>query len=116
MFFRNSYQVLIKFAQITDGLSNTLAVGEDVSSQNEHGAAFYANGDYASCHAPLNTFFQPPQPANWPVVISFRSRHMGGVNFCAADGSVHFLSDTMDRLTYMELCTRAGNEPAQIPQ
>ncbi len=63
LFFRNSSQVKIRFAQVTDGLSNTLAVGEDVSEQNWHGAAFYSNGDFASCAAPLNYFIYPPSQA-----------------------------------------------------
>ncbi len=116
MFFRNSYQVKIKVALVTDGLSNTLAIGEGVVDQNYHHAAFYANGDYASCHAPLNFFPNPPDPGNWPRVMSFRSKHSGGSHFCLADGTVRFLANTVDRLRYMEMCTRAGNEATQIPQ
>ncbi len=116
MFFRNSYRVRIQFAHISDGLSNTLAVGEDIPEHNEHGAAFYSNGDYASCHAPLNYMPNPPTPAAWPQVMSFRSRHAGGAHFCAADGSVRFVHQTINRLTYMELCTRAGGEIAEMPQ
>ncbi len=115
LFFRNSYQVKIKFSQVLDGLSNTLAVGEDIHEQSSHGATFYANGDYASCHAPLNTIFIPPQPGNWPLVMSFRSRHLNFVNFCVADGSVRSLSQSVDWLTYQQMCTRAGGEPVQIP-
>src|SRR5262245_9421249 len=48
LFFRNSYQVKLRWSHVTDGTSNTLMVGEDVISQNYHGAAYYANGDYAS--------------------------------------------------------------------
>lgn len=116
LFFRNSYQVKIKVAQVTDGLSNTLAVGEDLPSHNVHNAAFFANGDYASCHAPLNYMPNPPTPANWPLVISFRSMHPGGAHFAIADGTVRFVSQSVDRLAYMEMCTRAGNEVTQIPQ
>ncbi len=116
MFFRNSYQVKICFSNITDGLSNTFAIGEDLPEHNVHGAAFYSNGDYASCHAPLNYMPTPPDPTNWPKIMSFRSRHPNGSHFCVADGSVRFVSQNIDRLTYMELCTRAGNEAAAIPQ
>jgi prepilin-type N-terminal cleavage/methylation domain-containing protein/prepilin-type processing-associated H-X9-DG protein len=115
LFFRNSYRVKIKFALILDGLSNTWAVGEDVISENYHGAAFYCNGDYASTHAPLNFFPNPPDPANWPRVISFRSRHPGGANFCLADGSVRYVSENIDWLVYQQLSTRAGGETVFVP-
>ncbi len=115
LFFRNSYQVKIKLNAIIDGTSNTLMVGEDVHEHNYHGAAFYANGDYASCHAPLNNFPNPPDPYNWPRVMSFRSRHTGGANFCLADGSVRFVAQDIDWLKYQQLCTRNGGEPVQVP-
>jgi hypothetical protein len=50
------------------------AVGEELPKQNSRSAAYYANGDHASCHAPLNYFRHPPTPANWQDVVSFRSR------------------------------------------
>lgn len=115
LFFRNSSQVMLRFAHVTDGLSNTLAVGEDVSEQNWHGAAYWSNGDFASCAAPLNFFLSPPEPGNWPRVMSFRSRHSGVVNFCAADGSVHGIAQAINWLTYQQLCTRNGGESAGIP-
>jgi prepilin-type processing-associated H-X9-DG protein len=115
LFFRNSYLVKISLSDINDGLSNTLMIGEDVPEQNHHSAAFYSNGDYASCHAPLNYFPNPPDPDNWPRVMSFRSRHPGGVNFCLADGSVRFIADSIPRLQYQRLCTRAGKEIAEVP-
>jgi prepilin-type N-terminal cleavage/methylation domain-containing protein/prepilin-type processing-associated H-X9-DG protein len=100
LFFRNSYQVKLKIAHITDGTSNTLMVGEDIPEHNDHFAAYYANGDYASCHAPLNYQPDPPIPTNWPRVMSFRSRHPGGVHFALADGSTRFISDEIDWLRY----------------
>jgi prepilin-type N-terminal cleavage/methylation domain-containing protein/prepilin-type processing-associated H-X9-DG protein len=115
LFFRNSYAVPIKLTGISDGLSNTLMVGEDTPDQNIHSAAFYSNGDYASCHAPINFFPIPPDPGNWPRVMSFRSRHTGGVNFCLADGSVRFVSQSIDRAQYQRACTRAGGEVANLP-
>lgn len=115
LFFRNSDQVKIRLNKITDGTSNTLAIGEDVHSQNHHGAAFYANGDYASSHAPLNFFPDPPDPSNWPRVMSFRSMHRGGVHFSTADGAVRFIAQDIDRLRYQQLCTRAGGEDVSIP-
>jgi type II secretory pathway pseudopilin PulG len=116
LFFRNSYQVRIKVSQVTDGLSNTFAVGEDVPSHNQHSSAYFSNGDYSSCHQVLNYMPNPPNKADWPRVISFRSMHPGGAHFAIADGTVRWVTQSMDRLKYLEMCTRAGNEISQLPQ
>jgi prepilin-type processing-associated H-X9-DG protein len=97
-------------------MSNTFAVGEDVVAANNHSAAYYANGDYSSCHAPLNYFPSPPTPNYWPTVMSFRSRHRGGAYFCMADGSLHFISETIDMSVYQGLATKAGHELVTLPQ
>jgi prepilin-type N-terminal cleavage/methylation domain-containing protein/prepilin-type processing-associated H-X9-DG protein len=110
LFYRNTYQVKLTFATITDGLSNTFMVGEDVPFHNWHSALYYANGDYASCHQPLNFFPDPPDPVNWPRVMSFRSYHPGGANFALADGSVRFVRQSMDFTAYRQACTKAGGE------
>ncbi|MBI3839666.1 MAG: DUF1559 domain-containing protein [Planctomycetia bacterium] len=46
---------------------------------------------------------------------NFRSDHSNGCNFLFADGSVHFLHDTIDMLTYQQLSTLAGNDISVIP-
>jgi len=50
------------------------------------------------------------------VTPNFRSDHSGGGNFLFADGSVHFLNDTIEMLTYQRLSTMAGGEVAEIPE
>jgi prepilin-type processing-associated H-X9-DG protein len=47
---------------------------------------------------------------------NFRSDHPGGANFLFADGSVHFLNETIDMLTYQQLSTMAGGEIVVIPE
>jgi len=116
MFYRYSFRQPIKVKMIPDGLSQTFMLGEDVPEENNHSAWAYSNGDYSACHAPLNYFPEPKEPRNWPRVISFRSKHTGGAHFCLADGSVHFISEEIDRQTYQALATRDGqlfnkNEP-----
>ncbi len=115
IFWRHNYVYTVSIDDIRDGTSNTLAVGEDVPEANHHSVAFYANGDYASCHAPLNYFPDPPAPNHWPTVMSFRSRHPGGAQFCLADGSVRFLSESISLELYQGLSTKAGREPVQVP-
>lgn len=41
---------------------------------------------------------------------NFRSSHIGGGNFLFADGSVQFISENIDMLTYQGLSTIAGSE------
>jgi prepilin-type processing-associated H-X9-DG protein len=40
----------------------------------------------------------------------FTSRHPGGVNFLFADGSVRFINNNIDEVTWVALGTRAGGE------
>jgi prepilin-type processing-associated H-X9-DG protein len=42
--------------------------------------------------------------------MAARSWHTGGVNACFADGSVHFISNTIDFATWQFLGTRSGGE------
>jgi prepilin-type N-terminal cleavage/methylation domain-containing protein/prepilin-type processing-associated H-X9-DG protein len=115
LFYRNMYQDKPGFAAIADGTSNTFMVGEDVPRFNYHSAAYYSNGDYSSCHLPLNYMPNPPDPANWPWAISFRSMHTTGANFCLADGSVRFVAQAIDMAQYRGACTKAGGEVTQLP-
>ncbi|HEY1068025.1 MAG TPA: DUF1559 domain-containing protein, partial [Pirellulales bacterium] len=106
LFWRNDYMFPSRAERWPDGQSNTFMLGEDVPEHNVHSAWLYSNGDYASCHAPLNYMPFTPTPGNWPNVISFRSRHKTGANFCMGDGSVHFVNDTVDQQTYRAVSTR----------
>jgi len=115
LFYRVTYEEPQTLAMVRDGASNTFLLGEDVPEQNAASAAFYANGDWASCNAQLNYYFDPPQPQNWWNVMSFRSRHPGGANFCLADGSVRFVQDSIDYLLYTRLSTKAEGEAASPP-
>jgi prepilin-type N-terminal cleavage/methylation domain-containing protein/prepilin-type processing-associated H-X9-DG protein len=113
--WRHSYLHPIMPKQVIDGLSHTFLIGEDVPSENWHSAAFYSNGDWASCHAPLNYFPKPSTPELWWNVISFRSRHKGGAQFCYADGHVAFSTDNIDIKLYQALSTKAGKEVVTLP-
>lgn len=115
LFHRQTYREPQRLSLVRDGASNTFLVGEDVPGYNDHSAAFYSNTDYASCHAPLNFFSEPPSPRDWPNVMSFRSEHVGGANFCFADGAVRFIEETIEHDLYRALSTKAGREAVSPP-
>lgn len=115
LFFRTTYREPTYLAQVVDGTSHTLMVGEDVPSHNVHSAAYFANSDWASCHARPNFFPNPPRPRDWWDVVSFRSRHPGGLQFCWADGVVSFMNQDIDHRLYRALSTKSGGEPANSP-
>ncbi len=43
------------------------------------------------------------------------SYHPGGANVCVADGSVRFVSETIDFTVWLAAGSRANNEPVQLP-
>jgi prepilin-type N-terminal cleavage/methylation domain-containing protein len=112
-FWRQEYLNPIGFDNCLDGLSNTFLLGEDVPAQNHHSAAYYGNGCYATCGAPLNYF--PNTPDLWWNVMSFRSMHGAGAYFCMGDGAVRFIDDSIDYTLYRALATKAGHEVLQTP-
>ncbi len=114
LFWRMSYYDPYEFRRITDGLSQTLMVGEAVVEQDFHGAAYFSDGDWASCNMQLNYFIQaePTVIKNdfWFDVRGFRSLHPGGVHFAMADASVQFLNEDIDHQIYRGLSTKDGGE------
>ncbi len=67
-----------------------------------------------------NATDRPTASASAPKTISFNdlpfgSFHAGGVNFGRADGSVQFLNDNIDLVTYGALASRNGDEVINLP-
>jgi len=118
-FYRNNYQEPISFQMINDGTSHTFLIGEGLPRYDRHSAAYYSNGDYASCHMQPN-YFHPNladidnnNHGTWWLNQTFRSYHPGGLNFAKADGSVTFVSEMIDIRQYHAYCTRNGGEAVQ---
>jgi prepilin-type N-terminal cleavage/methylation domain-containing protein/prepilin-type processing-associated H-X9-DG protein len=161
--FYNDFAVRLE--SITDGTSNTIAVGEFARFKNDPDQylnqwnqallfqSFYSKTTsrpqcLASSAPKINAPFQPNNlttynPMKWTLPTGdadswcfsnngvyalmlgqygFRSQHPGGANFLFADGSVHFLKETIDmgnpvysstlanKGVYRNLSTRAGGE------
>ena len=75
----------------------------------------HGNGDYSSTHFPPNVKPADPEAIsnNWPLSITFRSDHPGGLYFAMLDGSTVFINDSIDFDTYRFLSTRNLEEPLQ---
>lgn len=115
VFYYASYLSPTRMEGIVDGTSNTMMLGEDVAEENNHGATFYSNCNYSSTVVPLNTFGDEPGDLTWFEASGFRSLHPGGANFAWCDGSVSFVSETIDHELYQALSTREGEEIATRP-
>ena len=123
--YNNYRQAWIRFAEITDGTSNTFALGEAVPRWCNHTWWWWFNGSTATCGVPLNyvsiAIRTDPnrtlesQWGDWPNNYSFMSRHPGGANFGLCDGSVTFIPDTIDITTYRHLGNRGDSEPVRVP-
>jgi prepilin-type N-terminal cleavage/methylation domain-containing protein/prepilin-type processing-associated H-X9-DG protein len=107
-------------AAISDGTSNTLAIGEcslDPSGQTYVGAIWAGmrgteNGNtiYIS-DAMWGIDAESLYCINGQAVQAFSSRHPGGTHFVFADGSVHFLRTSIDGQTLMALAGRNDGLP-----
>ena len=130
IFTRNSRTSV---AVITDGTSNTIAVGE--RSHNLSYVTWTARsingwlGKTSLVEGGTDQFNPSPEEC-WTQVLGpagledgnrtpndpeahvedYWSRHAGGVNFLFADGSVHFLKNTINVAPWRSLATRSGGE------
>jgi prepilin-type N-terminal cleavage/methylation domain-containing protein len=110
IFYRNTYIIPVTAKKITDGLSHTYMIGEDLPEHNGHSAAYFSNTAISSTDAPLNYLPFPPTPDKYYDVMGFRSLHPGGAHFAMADASVDFVNEGIDYDLYQNLSTKAGNE------
>lgn len=121
----------VGFQHVTDGTSNTIIVHESagranwiirdrlnnqtISNPPEFGGWF----DYWSgpCAGWMYGFQDNGVTTAGPRFINASNKwanplsfHPGGVQVAMTDGSVQFLSDSMEILTFISLCTRSGGE------
>ena len=110
------YPAGVQFARVFDGLSNTLMLGETLPAQCVYQCAYCINFPIAGTSIPMNTFEACNKAGGIHYrACGFKSTHPGGAQFALGDGSIHFLTDSIDYRLYNELGTRAGGEPVILP-
>jgi len=124
---------------ISDGMSNTIFIGEMIAAWNSHAQPVATNpyimtGSWLRANSgssrgstlpPINmrTDLQVSgcgsEPLrswdNYSLSFGFKSMHNGGANFLFGDGSVKFISDKIDHKTYQYLGCRNDGQTASPP-
>lgn len=117
--FGRDVQCMIRFADVRDGLSNTILLGETLPAQSNLFGAFEFTHCIVGTNIPINLMNDPPSPTDASVdyltVDGFKSCHPGGACFAMADGSIQFFAASIDFKLFNNLGTRAGGELAQLP-
>ncbi|NLF10019.1 MAG: DUF1559 domain-containing protein [Pirellulaceae bacterium] len=112
-------KVGIPFSRVSDGLSNTLMIGETLPGHCRYNCMYCNNFPVATTHVPLNlmdSMEEDPTMANGYIRSGgFKSLHPGGVGFALGDGSVRFINETVDYVLINQLGTRAGGEVVKVP-
>ena len=125
-----------RLTEVTDGLSNTLALGEFSHLDTKGGRFSVPPGQARVWIAGGYTFNNREDialmaskvvanPINAQVDqitdgvpfnhLPFSSFHSGGAHFLVGDGSVTFLSENMEYLLFQQLATVGGGEVASVP-
>jgi prepilin-type N-terminal cleavage/methylation domain-containing protein len=135
--------VATRLADVLDGTSNTLMVGEYSSAHGLPGNLAAPTTAWGAIQPWTWGFYSYQVPCvpsggttgGWLMIdhkmvqypinyrgsfltnnAPFRSNHPGGAMFAKADGSVHFLSQTIDMSMYYAMATKDGGEVINQPQ
>lgn len=132
-----------KMAQISDGLSNTACFSEIINAApgtindnrgdilNDEGSPGFMSiltpgsrtadnvrGCAPGSTDPNNTLYRTVPcfavGSNTQYHLAPRSRHTGGVTLSLCDGSVRFLSSSIDQITWTAVCSGRGGEVATL--
>ncbi|MGH7129215.1 MAG: DUF1559 domain-containing protein [Planctomycetaceae bacterium] len=116
-----------KIRDVTDGTSMTIMGGEVRPDCTDHQAGGWYDANFVSSAfttAPINfptCRGEPPYQglgggtacnnwSTWQVSMGFKSRHEGGAHFMMGDGSVRFISENIDYVTYQRLGDRRDGQ------
>ncbi len=109
----------VKVAEVTDGTSSTLLVGEIPGvGTGTYNGQFWISWNVMSTQNGINLPIRLGSAANpWSSsTYGFGSHHPGGCHFVYADGSTHFLVETISQHILEYLTTRAGGETIDMSQ
>ncbi|MDB4863037.1 DUF1559 domain-containing protein [Pirellulaceae bacterium] len=131
IFLRGSWAARLR--DVTDGESQVIMIGEILPHKSDHFVNGWLNSNVSwtftvgpinypvvgvgdpgfswnNASAPLNphgcSHFK-----NWSTSQGFKSQHKGGAQFALVDGSVQFLSENIDYITYNRLGDRRDGNP-----
>ena len=121
-----------RFADVIDGTSNTLLIGEAQTTTTLDRGTFWAHSytsyalssitvgfpaptfgitDYATCASTASSLGVSTNPCK----RFFGSQHTGGVQFARCDGTVTFISQNIDQTLLGGLATIGGGEVTNLP-
>ena len=118
-----------RFRDVTDGESQVIAVGETLPHKGDHlkNGWMHHNSIWCMTTGPINyPVYGLGEPGfnqvnaqfpgcsnwrNWSTSQGFKSQHKGGAQFVLVDGSVQFLSENIDYVTYNRLGDRRDGGP-----
>jgi prepilin-type processing-associated H-X9-DG protein len=126
---------MTRMADILDGTSNTIAVGEVSQTsnvrpdKNDHNNFPIWPGGRGNCGGNnvgswgrftdteffINRRDDPSSPDAWKSDLTFGSMHPSGAQFLLCDGSVHFINENIDTTMYRYLGARSDGQVATIP-
>lgn len=124
-------QICLNFSDCTDGMSNTLMMGEISGEaapgwaiswrpwiQGANTTANAGNAGYSSKNVtyPISRYsgYTGGNATRLFNDVRFSSQHVGGAQFLMGDGAVKFISENIDFITYQAVASRDEGLPLQL--
>ena len=116
-------------SELTDGTSSTIAMGEIRPNCADHHNQGWPKGNclwtstippinYNTCRGEAGGDLGQARNCNsfdvWMTSQGFKSKHTGGAQMVLGDGSVQFLSQSIDYTTYQRLGARSDGNPVDM--